>query len=146
VQPGYATAKVDVRGAVVRDQRLLLVRERSDGRWSMPGGWADVGEVPSEMVAREVREESGFDVVAERVVGVYDANRDGDPLEFYHAYKIVFLCRIVGGEARASDETSEVGFFELDALPDLSTARTNERHVADLRIHLADPTTPAMFD
>lgn len=150
VQPGYATAKVDVRGAVVRDRsvdhRVLLVRERSDGCWSMPGGWADVGELPSEMVAREVREESGFDVVAERVVGVYDANRGGEPLEFYHAYKVVFLCRIVGGEARPSDETSEVGFFAFDALPTLSPARTNERHLADLQRHLSDSTTPASFD
>ncbi len=146
LQPGYATAKIDVRGAVVEKAKLLLVRERSDGRWAMPGGWADVGELPSAMVAREVREESGLEVVAERVIGVYDANRGGEPLEFYHAYKILFLCRRVGGEPSPSDETSEVGFFGFDELPPLSLARTNPRHLSDLAEALDDPARPTAFD
>ena len=145
-QPGYATAKIDVRGAVVRDGRILLVQERSDGRWCMPGGWADVGEYPSAMVAREVWEESGFRVRAVRVVGVFDANRGGTPLAFYHAYKIVFLCEILGGEARPSDETAAVDFFSFDDLPPLSEARTGPRHLEEVRAHLADPTRPAAFD
>ena len=104
-QAGYATPKVDVRGAVVRDGKILLVQERVDERWCMPGGWADVGDLPSEMVVREVWEESGFHVVPRKVVGVYDANRSGRPLELYHAYKVIFLCDLTGGEARPSDET-----------------------------------------
>ena len=146
VQPGYATPKVDVRGAVIRDGKILLVQERSDERWSMPGGWADVGELPSEMVEREVWEESGFEVEAKKVIGVYDANRSGNPLEFYHAYKIVFLCEILRGEARPSDETLDVDFFSLDNLPPLSSERTNERHLNDVFTHFKDHTRPTAFD
>jgi ADP-ribose pyrophosphatase YjhB (NUDIX family) len=146
VQPGYATPKVDVRGAVVRDGKILLVQERVDGCWTMPGGWADVGESPSEMVVREVWEESGFEIEARKVIGVYDANRSGRPLEFYHAYKIVFLCEIVGGEARTSDETMAVDFFPFDDLPPLSVERTGERHLAEVLAHVRDKRRPAAFD
>ena len=145
-QPGYATAKIDVRGAVLRDGRILLVQERRDQKWCMPGGWADVGDIPSEMVAREVLEESGFEVLPRKVVAVFDANRGGEPLEFYHAYKIIFLCEITGGEARASDETMDVGFFSFEDLPPLSSIRTNETHLAEVRAHLADECRPAAFD
>jgi ADP-ribose pyrophosphatase YjhB (NUDIX family) len=128
---GYATPRVDVRGAVFRDGKLLLVRERQDGGWTMPGGWADVGEVPSKAVEREVFEEAGFMVKARKVIGVYDANRIG-PLEVFHAFKIVFLCEILSGEATPSDETSEVAFFSYDELPQtLSGERTRPRHLLD---------------
>jgi ADP-ribose pyrophosphatase YjhB (NUDIX family) len=146
VQPGYATPKVDVRGAVVRDGKILLVQERSDGRWCMPGGWADVGDRPSEVVTREVWEESGFQVIARKVIGIYDANRSGQPLEFYHAYKIVFLCDITDGQARPSYETQAVEFFAFDALPSLSLNRTNQRHLDDVRCHLRDHSRPVNFD
>jgi ADP-ribose pyrophosphatase YjhB (NUDIX family) len=146
VQPGYATAKVDVRAAVISEGRILLVQERRDQRWCMPGGWADVGEYPSEMVAREVLEESGFRVQPYRLVGVFDANRAGRPMDFFHAYKIVFLCRITGGEARLSDETMGVEFFDFDALPPLSENRTSMRHIDEVRMRLADENLPAAFD
>ncbi len=146
MQPGYATPKVDVRGAMVREGQILLVQERSDGRWCMPGGWADVGDLPSEVVAREIWEESGFLAVPRKVIGVYDANRGGRPLEFYHAYKIVFLCEITGGQARPSHETLDVRFFELADPPPLSTNRTNRRHLEEVQAHLADPQRPAAFD
>ena len=145
-QPGYATVKVDVRGALVRDSQLLLVKERRDGCWCMPGGWADVGETPSEMVSREVWEESGFTVVPERIVGVYDANRAGRPLSFFHAYKILFLCRITGGTARPSEETEAVEFFDFDTLPPLSSPRTSMRHIEDLQRCLQNPDQPTVFD
>jgi ADP-ribose pyrophosphatase YjhB (NUDIX family) len=145
-QPGYATPKIDVRGAVVRDGKVLLVQERVDERWCMPGGWADVGDRPSETVAREVWEESGFHIVPRTVVGVYDANRSGRPLPLYHAYKIVFWCEITGGEARTSDETLAVGFFPFDDLPPLSSNRTDQRHLADVQAHAQDPQRPAHFD
>jgi len=145
-QPGYATVKVDVRGAVIQDGRILLVQERRDQRWCMPGGWADVGDRPSEMVKREVWEESGLQVEPTKVIGVFDANRGNQPLEFYHAYKIVFLCRITGGQIRCSDETMAAGFFDFDALPELSAERTNHRHLQEVRAHLLDPYRPAAFD
>lgn len=144
--PGYATPKVDVRAAVVQDGALLLVQERSDGRWAMPGGWADVGETPTQMVVRETREESGLQAVPRKLIGVFDANRGGRPLEFFHAYKLVFLCDIEGGELRTSDETSAVGFFPFDALPPLSQQRTNRRHIDEILAHLADPARPTAFD
>jgi ADP-ribose pyrophosphatase YjhB (NUDIX family) len=145
-QPGYATPKVDVRGAIIREGEILLVQERSDGRWAMPGGWADVGALPSEMVAREVWEESGFEVVPRKLVGVFDANRGGRPLRFFHAYKLIFLCELLGGAARPSDETMAVDFFPFDALPLLSQARTNQRHLDEVVAHLRDRNRPAAFD
>ena len=145
-QPGYATAKIDVRGAVVRHGRILLVQERSDKHWCLPGGWADVGEIPSAMVAREVLEESGFVVRPVKIVGVFDANRGGRPLEFFHAYKIIFFCEIVSGQPRPSLETSDVKFFNFEDLPPLSINRTNLRHLGEVRAHLRDASRPAAFD
>ena len=146
MQAGYATPKVDVRGAVIRDGQILLVQERTDELWCMPGGWADVGDLPSEMVVREVWEESGFHVVPRKVIGVYDANRSGRPLPLYHAYKVIFLCELTGGEARPSDETLDVGFFPFDDPPPLSANRTNQRHLVEVEAHLHDPDRPAAFD
>ncbi|GAB7080814.1 NUDIX hydrolase [Megalodesulfovibrio paquesii] len=146
IQPGYATVKVDVRGAVVHEGRILLVRETQDGRWAMPGGWADVGELPSAMIQREILEESGYEARPLRVVGVFDANRGGRPLEFFHAYKIVFLCELTGGQASTSQETSAVGFFPFDALPPLSEHRTNSRHLGEVLRHLECPEAPVYFD
>ena len=145
-QPGYATPKVDVRAAVVREGRVLLVQERSDGRWAMPGGWADVGESPAEMVVREAREESGFHVCPRKVVGIFEENRHAAHQELFHAYKIVFLCDITGGQARGSYETSAVEFFDLDDLPPLSPVRTSQRHIDEVQAHLADPSRPVLFD
>lgn len=145
-QPGYATPKVDVRGAVIREGKILLVQERMDSRWCMPGGWADIDELPSAMVAREVSEESGFTVVPRKVVGVFDANRNGTPRAFFHAYKVVFLCEITGGEPRPSDETLAADFFSFDALPVLSEDRTHQRHLIEVRAHLEDPLRMAAFD
>ena len=138
IQSGYATPKIDVRGAVIRDGKILLVQEKTDQSWCMPGGWGDVGEKPSDMVAREVWEESGFKVKPQKVIGVYDANRDGRPIEFFHAYKIVFLCEIVSGKARPSNETLAADFFEFDNLPPLSSSRTNERHLKDVEVFIND--------
>ena len=145
-QTGYATPRVDVRAAVFRDEKLLLVRERIDGGWTMPGGWADVGDIPSGAAEREVREEAGFLVKARKVIGIYDANRLG-PLEIFHAFKIVFLCDLLGGEARTSNETSEVGFFGREEIPImLSGERTKPRHITDVFSVLDDPDRPTVFD
>jgi ADP-ribose pyrophosphatase YjhB (NUDIX family) len=146
LQPGYATPKIDVRGAVVRDGKILLVQEKMDQRWCMPGGWGDVGEIPSAMTAREVMEESGFKVKPVKLVGVYDANRDGRPLQFFHAYKIIFLCEIISGFARPSEETLAVDFFDFNDLPPLSSSRTNQRHLADVLAHYLDENHATVFD
>jgi len=138
-QSGYATPKVDVRGVIFKEHKILLVRELSDNGWTFPGGWADVGETPSDAVEREVWEESGFVVRATRVIGIYDANHV-HPYELFHAYKIIFLCEIVSGEAKTSNETSQIEFFNQDEIPEiLSQERTNIRHIHDAFLAKNDP-------
>lgn len=145
-QVGYATPHIDVRGAVFQDGKLLMVRESQDGGWTMPGGWADVGDVPSEAAEREVWEEAGYRVKARKVVGVYDANRTG-PLEVFHAFKIVFLCDVLSGEARPSDETTEVTFYAENEIPAvLSGERTRPRHIVDAFRACKDPGCLTVFD
>lgn len=145
-QPGYATPKIDVRAAVFQDNKILLVQERTDNCWAMPGGWADVGDFPAAVAERETLEESGFIVKAKKVVGVFDANRSGRPMEFFHAFKIVFLCDLLGGNAQSSNETSDVKFFDLSALPQLSENRTNMKHINEIIAHLKDKNRPTHFD
>jgi ADP-ribose pyrophosphatase YjhB (NUDIX family) len=145
MQAGYITPKVDVRGAVVRDGKILLIQERADDKWAMPGGWADLGNSPASVAEREVWEESGFRVRAEKVVAVLDANRV-EPFEFYHAYKIIFLCKLLDGEPRPSYETLAVDFFDPDHLPPLSSYRTNEAMLQEVFAHVANPNRPTLFD
>lgn len=147
-QTGYATPKVDVRGAVFQKKKILLVRERADSRWTMPGGWADVGESPSQSVVREVFEESGLIVKASKLVGIFDANRSNDaPLAVFHAYKIIFLCEILDGELSLSDEISEVRFFSSKEIPTgLSRLRTNERHIEKAYAALREIGYSPVFD
>jgi ADP-ribose pyrophosphatase YjhB (NUDIX family) len=146
VQPGYATPKVDVRGACFRDGRVLMVRERSDGRWCLPGGWADVGDVPSQAAVREVQEEAGFECAARKVIGVFDANRGGEPFSAFHAFKVVFLCDILNGEATPDHEILEVAFFARDALPPLSGNRTTPEQLAECFEHFDNPLRQTAFD
>ncbi len=146
-QVGYATPKVDVRGVVFRDQRILLVRERLDGGWTLPGGWVDVCESPSESVAREIREESGYLARPLKLLAVYDRSKHPHvpPLPF-HIYKLFFLCELLGGEASPSLETSDVGFFAEDEIPPLSISRTTEAQLVRMFAHLRHPHWPADFD
>lgn len=147
MQAGYATPKIDVRGAVLLDGKILLVQEKTDGKWALPGGWADIGETPSAMVIRELREESGFEVQVEKLIAVYDANRfPGVRLEFYHAYKLLFLCTITGGKAYPGNETMAVDFFDPEHLPQLSAFRTNEKMITEVLAHISDLKRPATFD
>jgi ADP-ribose pyrophosphatase YjhB (NUDIX family) len=146
-QPGYVTPKVDVRGAVFHGGQVLMVREAIDGGWTFPGGWADVGEEPHVAAEREVFEESGLRVRATRLVGVYDANRVEGSLPLFHAYKLVFLCEMLGGDLTPSSETTDVRFFDLGALPDpLSPHRTTPRHIADAIEAYLDQARPTTFD
>lgn len=145
MQAGYTTPKIDVRGAVVHEGKILLIQERMDECWAMPGGWADLGNAPAAVAEREVWEESGYRVKAEKVVAVIDSNRI-EPMEFYHAFKIIFLCRIIGGEPRISYETLAVDFFDLNDLPPLSLFRTNEDMLREVFAHVKDPSRPTAFD
>jgi ADP-ribose pyrophosphatase YjhB (NUDIX family) len=147
-QAGYATPKVDVRGAAFRDGKILMVREKLDGRWTLPGGWADVTDTPAGAVEREVWEESGFRVRAARLVAVYDRSRQGNvPPYPFHVYKMFFLCDLLGGTATKSNETDEVLFFAENDIPaDLSVARVNARQIARLFEFARHPEWPADFD
>ena len=143
---GYTTPKIDVRGAVFRDDQLLLVRERSDGLWTLPGGWADVGDTPRGAIEREVFEESGYIAKVRKLAAVYDRNSHPHPPNPFSVYKLFFICECVGGEATISYETTEVAFFSEDALPPLSTARVLESQLKRLFEHYRNPDLPTDYD
>lgn len=143
---GYATPKVGVRGAVFCEGGLLLVRERSDQGWALPGGWTDVGQSASECVEREVFEESGYHVRAVKLLAVYDRNRHPHPPTPYHAYKIFFRCELLGGTPTSSLETDGAAFFKEHEIPELSVARTTPNQIARLFEHYSHPEWPADFD
>jgi len=144
---GYATPKVDVRGAVFRDNKILLVRERSDNLWSLPGGWADVDQAPADCVVREITEESGFETRAQKLAAVWDrAKHPHEPPYPYHIYKLFFICNIIGGAAGASIETSAVDFFAEDTLPALSIGRVLPKQINRMFAHHRQPDLPTEFD
>ncbi|MCW3476158.1 NUDIX hydrolase [Limobrevibacterium gyesilva] len=147
-QTGYATPKTDVRGAVFRDGAILLVREAADGgRWTLPGGWADVNLTPAENVVKEVREESGFEVRVRKLAAAWDRTRQGHTPQPFSAYKLFFICDIVGGAAATSAETTEVAFFAEDALPDdLSHDRILLHQISRMFEHARRPELPADFE
>lgn len=143
----YATPKTDVRGVVFRDDKLLLVRERSDGGWTLPGGWADVGASPAENVVREVYEESGFTTRAEKLLAVLDRSKHPHTPPFpYHVYKLFILCAITGGRATTSSETDSVAFFGETEIPPLSIGRVTPAQIRRMFEHHRDPALPTDFD
>jgi len=145
-QSGYATPKVDVRGVVFQDESILLVRERVDGLWTLPGGWADVGDLPAQAVEREVFEESGYQVRAVKLLAVYDVRRHDHPPRPFHSYKLFFRCELIGGTPAVSDETDEVGFFREDDLPPLSLGRVTPSEIARFFEYYRHPDWPTDFD
>jgi ADP-ribose pyrophosphatase YjhB (NUDIX family) len=143
---GYATPKVDVRGGVFLDAQVLLVRERADGRWTLPGGWVDVNDAPSEAVAREIHEESGYRARPVKLAALIDKNRHPHPPGVHHIYKLFFVCELLGGAPAASNETDAVAFFPVHTLPPLSTGRVLASQIERLYQHRIDPTLPTDFD
>jgi len=145
-ETGYVTPKVEVRGAMFRDDRVLLVRETADGRWTLPGGWAAVNESPSQAVEKEIEQESGFRARAVKLAALYDRSRHGHGETLFHGWKAFFLCEITGGEARGSYETDAVGFFAPDDLPPMSLGRSTPRQVARMLEHWRERALPTDFD
>ncbi|MEM7331215.1 MAG: NUDIX hydrolase [Chloroflexota bacterium] len=147
-EKGYATPKIDVRGAVFRDNQILLVREIADGgRWTLPGGWADVGDSPKTAVTREVYEESGFETEVVKLIAMLDRDQHPHPKMFTHTYKMFFLCQIVGGEATPSMETAEVAFFSHNEIPtDLSISRTLPQQIDLCFKHHNEPALQPVID
>ncbi|MGF1492944.1 MAG: NUDIX hydrolase [Microcoleaceae cyanobacterium] len=147
-ETGYATPKVDVRGAVFQDGKILLVQEVLDqNRWTLPGGWADVNETPSQAVTREIFEESGFETKIVKLMAVYDRTKQGhQPLMPYHVYKMFFLCEITGGAAKTSYETSGVDFFAADEIPELSVSRVLPQQIERFFLHAQHLDWPTEVD
>jgi ADP-ribose pyrophosphatase YjhB (NUDIX family) len=144
---GYATPKVDVRGVVFRDGKLLLVREKSDGGWTLPGGWADIGQSPAESVEREIWEESGYTARAEKILAVFDrAKHPHEPVFAFHVYKIFIHCALTGGEAKLTAETDAVDFFGENEIPLLSNTRVTEAQIRRMFAHHHKPNLPTDFD
>lgn len=143
----YVTPQVEVRGALFHENKVLLVREKSDGKWTLPGGYADVGLTPVENICKEVQEEANVIVdncslvsIRRKGSGPYDA----DIREFY---KLIFLCHCTGDiEPKGGHETDEAEFFSLNDLPILSTGRTIVRDIFDAKTCLDDTNTPVIVD
>jgi ADP-ribose pyrophosphatase YjhB (NUDIX family) len=145
-ETGPATPKVDVRAAAFRGDAILLVKERDDGLWTLPGGWADVNESPSEAAVREVYEESGYRTRAVKLLAFYDRDKHGHPPYPFHIYKLFFLCELVGGTPKPSVETEEAAFFREDELPPLSLMRVMPAQITRLFEHYRHPDWPTDFD
>ncbi len=146
---GYATPKIEVRGVIFDDdERVLLMREKIDGRWSVPGGWADPGDPPSAAVTREILEESGYPSSAVKLIACWDRELQGNPPPLLvHVYKLFFLCRRDGAaQPPAALETLDVGWFGLGELPPLSLGRVNHRQLERALAHHRDPSLPTEFD
>jgi ADP-ribose pyrophosphatase YjhB (NUDIX family) len=154
-QAGHATPKIDVRGVVFRDDKILLVQERMDGnRWTLPGGWADIGESAGEGVVREIYEESGYRTRAIKLLALYDRNKHDHPPFAFHAYKAFFRCELTDPDrhldleasSASFSETVDVDFFAEDDIPELSTARVTYQQIARFYEHLRQPDLPTDFD
>jgi ADP-ribose pyrophosphatase YjhB (NUDIX family) len=149
-QTGYATPKVDVRGAIFDENtRILLVREIADaGRWTLPGGWADVNQSPAESVIREVREEAGLEVRVRKLAAVYDrARHPHQPPHPFHVFKLFFICDVIGGIPEPGTETSEVAFFAENEIPgDLSLGRVVPHQIVRMFEHARHRDLPTDFD
>ncbi|WP_228819128.1 NUDIX hydrolase [Nocardia transvalensis] len=148
LEEGYMTPKVDVRGGVFDDGgRILLIRDRSDERWTLPGGWCDILEPPSEAIEREVQEESGLVVRAHKLAALLDRDVQGhEPVFPYHVYKLFFLCEIESHGEPSPVETMEIGWFSIDELPELSKTRVLESQIRLLHDHWRKPELPTVFD
>jgi ADP-ribose pyrophosphatase YjhB (NUDIX family) len=145
-ETGYQTPKVDVRGVVFKNNRILLVKEKMDTLWSLPGGFCEVGLSPSENVVKEIQEESGYQVIPVKLLAILDTHKHPSPPQPYHYYKIFIRCEIVGGKESLGIETNEIGFFEEHNIPSLSTRRNTESQVKMVFDYLRNPQKDAMID
>lgn len=139
LEKGYATPKIDVRSFIIQDNKLLLVKERSDGLWTLPGGWADINESPSEAVVRETKEETGYDVSPIKLLALWDKLKHDHPPQWPHAYKCFFYCQIISGSPNKNIEITEQAFFDLNNLPLLSTHRVTKKQLNRLHELIITP-------
>jgi ADP-ribose pyrophosphatase YjhB (NUDIX family) len=128
-ETGYQTPKVDIRASVFKDNKILMVREKIDGAWSLPGGWADVNSSVSESAARECLEEAGARVKPKRIIAIHQADRHYDFPYPYTVYKIFVECELIENNFLDNTETLEAGFFPIDSLPTISTERNTRDQI-----------------
>jgi ADP-ribose pyrophosphatase YjhB (NUDIX family) len=147
---GYITPKIEVRGAIFRksgaNSEVLLVRETIDGKWTLPGGWADVNEGPRQAIEKEIVQESGYIAEVVKLAAVYDKLRHEHPPSLFHTWKLFFLCEIRGGQPTLSLETDGIEFFALDSLPPLSMPRTTPAQIARMHVHYLNRDLPTDVD
>lgn len=146
-QKEYITPKVDIRAVVFNaKEEILLVKEKADGAWSLPGGWADVGYTPSEVAVKEVKEETGLDVRAERLLAVMDMREYAHPSIPFYVYKICIACQVEGGAFTEVFDILDKDFFPLDQLPPLSLERILPEQIQLLYNYWKDPAKGVYFD
>ena len=145
---GYPTPKLDVRAFIQNDDgHLLLVQERSDGLWTLPGGWCDIGDSPAGAVVREVSEETGLECRAVQLLALFDKLKHPHPPQLPHAHKAFFLCEVTGGSLLTeTDETQGAAYFPIDALPELSRHRVVESQLRSLHDHVRQGRRHTLFD
>ena len=143
---GYQTPKVDVRGVIFQDDKILMVKEKLDDRWSLPGGFCDIGLSAAENIIKEIKEESGYDAVPTKLLAVWDKNKHPHPPEAFHYYKLFIQCEIIGGQPLTGIETSDIKFFSESHIPDLSANRVIESQIKTLFEFSRDPNKEALFD
>ncbi|MEM7018399.1 MAG: NUDIX hydrolase [Pseudomonadota bacterium] len=145
-EAGYATPKMVVRGAVFKDDKILMVQEHLDKLWTLPGGFADVNISPQENIVKEIQEESGYLTQVNKLAALYDRQKHSHPAASFHYYVVFFICDLIGGEAQTSIETDAVEFFGEDELPELSPGRINEHQIRRMFVHHRQPGLPADYD
>lgn len=143
----YPTPKVDVRGLVLNGAKeILLVKEKLDGKWSLPGGWGEIGFSPSEVIVKEIKEETGLTARVSRLLAVYDKKCHPHPPQPFYVYKIVFLCKIVEGDIRTSFDIHEARYFDLKNLPEISEDRILKSQIEQLYQKVINGEENAYFD
>ncbi|GBR04850.1 NUDIX hydrolase [Asaia siamensis] len=147
---GYATPKIDVRGAVFNEQgQILMVREAIDhDRWTLPGGWADVNLTTAQNTLKEVLEESGYTAEITKLAALWDRDRQGHPPDLFSCAKVFYLCRLTGGTPTIDNlETSGIGWFDRHDLPtDLSLGRLQPSQLARMFDHYDHPELATDYD
>ena len=144
----YITPKVEIRGLLLNEQnKILMVKEKLDeGKWSIPGGWADIGFAPSEVIVKEMKEETGLDVSVDRVLAIYDKQSHNHPKDLYYTYTIVFLCKKISGEFSTAFDIDDVNYFSITELPPLSEVRILEEQLKELYFLAIDKIPRVQFD
>lgn len=128
-ETGYQTPKIDTRAAVFKDNKILLTHE-NNGTWSLPGGWCDVLESVKSNTIKEVKEETGLDVEAIKVIAIQDRNKHNKPIYAYGVCKVFILCDIIGGEFKKNIETIEIKYFSQNEIPNnLAEEKTNKEQI-----------------